>query len=419
MSKLPVLFFAMLVILSGCSSNEGVQEVEQEVEQEVIDSTEKTSTSKDSETTIKLNGIPIRIEAEKIDNDADVELTVVLDDGQIQQFKVDAESGQTIELTNEQTTKAVPFFIKPSADMTIQTEVSQPKGNLEMTPLLLQENEFVYVDQNGDVVFWSEEQEIERLAINALPDSNLLVDDKNRILVLTQPSTRYDHGIFGDQIEASGFAIIDAQKRKLIQEASVPQKDVIESLKPIWVDWDQNGTKEIVLTLSNDQDGARLVLFDETGKQLAEGQPLGQSHRWRHALTVGAFLSKDKLELAEITTPHIGGTLQFIEWDQESESLKVTASGSEYSTHSIGSKNLDMHTSMDSDFDGQIELWVPSQGKNELIGVQRTAEGFNTINQFPLQGYISSNIVSVSNDDQAILAAGTDSATLTVWTFVK
>jgi len=223
MSKLPVLFFAMLVILSGCSSNEGVQEVEQEV----IDNTEETSISKDSETTIKLNGIPIRIEAEKVNNDADVELTVVLDDGQIQQFKVDAESGQSTELTEEQTSKAVPFFIKPSSSMTIQTKGPQPKDNLEMTPLQLQGNEFVYVDQNGDVVFWSEEQEIERLAINALPDSNLLVDDKNRILVLTQPSTRYDHGIFGDQIEASGFAIIDAQERKLIQEASVPQKDVL------------------------------------------------------------------------------------------------------------------------------------------------------------------------------------------------
>ncbi|ANU14599.1 hypothetical protein BBI08_12260 [Planococcus halocryophilus] len=80
-------------------------------------------------------------------------------------------------------------------------------------------------------------------------------------------------------IEASGFAIIDG---------------------------DQNGTKEIVLTLSNDQDGARLVLYDEAGKQLADGESLGQSHHWRHGLTVGAFLSEDQLELAESTPPHIG-----------------------------------------------------------------------------------------------------------------
>ncbi|ANU21872.1 hypothetical protein [Planococcus donghaensis] len=399
MRKLLVLLFTALVILAGCSPEENVQEVEQEA----IDNTEKTSTSKSSETTINLNGIPIRIEAEKVNNDADVELAVVLDSGEIQRFRVVAESGQLTELTEKQTAKTVP----------------QPKGNLQVPPLLLEENEFVYIDQNGDVVFWSEEQELERLAINALPDSNLLVGDKNQVLVLTQPSTRYDHGILGDQIEATGFAIIDGDKKEVVQETSVPQKDVIESLKPIWVDWDQNGTKEIILTLSNDQEGARLVLYDEAGKQLAEGEPLGQSHRWRHALTVEAFHSTDKLELAEITTPHIGGNLQFIEWDQENKRLKVVASGSEYSTHSIGSKNLDMHTSVDSNSDGQIELWVPSQRKDELIGIQRTAEGFETIKQFALQGNLSSNIVSVSSEKQSMLVAGTDSATVTVWTFVE
>lgn len=424
MRKLHIVLLAILAILSGCveekdfsQSENSVRDAESTDEPNKTADLQKSNISGLKELQIDLKGIPIHIESNGVG--VKMEWSVVLEDGKIQRFDVNTQNGQVKEITEEKNPEFSSFFVKPSSETVIQSELPQPIGNLETTLLQTKEDEFVYVDSNGDLVFWNGEQEVKRVTIDALPDSYLLADDDNRVLVLTQPSTRYDHGIFGDKTEASGFAIIDANKRAVIYEASVPESDVIESLKPLWIDWDQNGTKEIILTLSNDEEGARLVLYDETGKQLAEGQPLGQSHRWRHALTIDAFNSTENLELAEITTPHIGGNLQFIEWDQQNQQLKVIASGKEYSTHSIGSKNLDMYTALDADFDGQIELWVPSQRKDALVSVQRTINGFEPIKQLQLQGTLSSNIVSVSSEQQAVLAAGTDKATLDIWIFTK
>lgn len=420
-----IILLAILLSLSGCIAETNTEQKENDgpTSDSAIEETPTPEKSEESvlkgntELQIDLAGIPIHVEGEQVKGDAQIEWTVVLEDGKVQRFNVDMQKGEVNELTGERDTEAIASFIKPSSEMTIQSDFPQLKEKIHTTPLQLKDNEFAYVDQNGDVVFWKDGQELKRIAVNALPDSRLLMDEDNRILVLTQPSNRYDHGIFGDQVEASGFAIIDAATKELIQEASVPQKDVIESLQPLWVDWDQNGTKEIVLTLSNNDTGARLALVDETGKLLAEGEPLGQDHRWRHALAVDAFSSTGKLELAEITTPHIGGKLQFVEWDQKNQELKVKAAGAEYSTHSIGSKNLDMHASLDTDFDGQQELWVPNQQKNALIGIQRTAEGFEQIDQVELQGTLSSNVLSIKSNEQAILAAGTDKGTLDIWIF--
>ena len=407
------------------NENKTDKSVQDKNDKEAVVKTPNTPSSKEVNTAsvkeiqIDLKGIPIHVEGKEVNNGSDIEWSVVLDDGVVQRFRVNVKSGQMKDVTEQRNTESLPFFIKPSSEVIIQSEVPQPKSNIDMTPLKVQESEFVYVDQNGDVVFWNSGKEVKRIDINALPDSHILLDNENRILILTQPTNQYDHGIFGNQIEASGFAIIDTTKRELIQEAQVPKKDVIESLQPIWIDWDQNGTKEIILTVSNDESGARLVLYDETGNQLAEGEPIGQNHRWRHSLTVDAFQSEDRLELVEVVTPHIGGTLQFVEWDQNNEELKVVASGTEYSTHSIGSKNLNMYTTFDSNHDNKLELWLPNQSKNELIGVQRTAEGFDTIDKLSLHGIVSSNIVSVSNKNQSLLAVGTNKATLEIWMFTN
>ncbi len=106
------------------------------------------------------------------------------------------------------------------------------------------------------------------------------MDNNERLLLLTDPTERYQHGILGDKIEASGFVIIDAKTRKVIQSVTINAPDVIGSLKPIWTDWDQNGEREIVLTLNNNNTGSRLALFSEGGNLLAEVKPIGKGHRW-------------------------------------------------------------------------------------------------------------------------------------------
>jgi hypothetical protein len=47
--------------------------------------------------------------------------------------------------------------------------------------------------------------------------------------------------------------------------ARVDSDSVIEGVSPIWADIDGDGDREIIVTVSNDQVGAGLVAYDESG----------------------------------------------------------------------------------------------------------------------------------------------------------
>ncbi|WP_373231451.1 hypothetical protein [Cohnella sp.] len=374
---------------------------------------------------IKLKGTPIYVYGTKAISPEEQEETlsewvVVLDDGQIQRFHVHSRSGRVEEKTvnTPPVTLSIPHSIKPAK---IQIKLGEfPPGEALRwtTPLSIRDDLQVFVERSGDVVFWNE-GEITRLSVNALPDTRILVDDKERLLVLTNPTEQYQHGILGDATEAGGFVIIDANERKVIQSMMVRSPDVIESLSPLWTDWDLDGEREIVLTLSNDNTGARLALFRESGELLAEGSPIGAGHRWRHALAIAPFGPDGHIELAEVMTPHIGGTLQYVRWDKENKRLTSVASDKSFSTHDIGNRNLEMFAVTDWDQDERPELILPNQSKNELMIVKRTSEGSRTVASFDLNGRLNTNIavLTTSNEKEAqsIVAAATKEGKFILW----
>jgi len=152
---------------------------------------------------------------------------------------------------------------------------------------------------NGDLQIKKGNQTI-ILDINALPDSQIIEDEHKRLLILSDPSDQYQHGILGDDLEASSVTIVQlSDQPAVISKFSVPMDWVIESIRPIWSDWDGDGEREIVLTLSNNTSGSKLVLYNETGDPLAESFPIGQGFRWRHALDIAAFGENGVYRLGE------------------------------------------------------------------------------------------------------------------------
>ncbi len=114
------------------------------------------------------------------------------------------------------------------------------------------------ISANGDLhIKMSDETTI--LEINALPDSQIIENDSQRLLILSDPSEQYQHGILGDTVEATSVTIVEiSDESKVISKFSVPSDWVIESIRPIWSDWDGDGDREIVLTLSNSKSGAKI-----------------------------------------------------------------------------------------------------------------------------------------------------------------
>lgn len=254
------------------------------------------------------------------------------------------------------------------------------------------------IDENGNLLVTKENQ-ITTLEINALPDSHILEDEQERLLILTDPTDQYQHGILGDAIEASSVTIVDMLNEPIVtSKFFVPEDWVIESLAPIWSDWDLDGEREIVLTVSNSSSGAKLVLYDEVGNTLAESEAIGRGNRWRHALTIASFGKEGQRLLVDVKTPHIGGGVSFYSWDQESKVLKTEASIAQYSTHDIGSREMQMYAVLAEEGNEQVILILPSQSKTELAALRLVENEIHEEWTIPLGGKLTSSLELIEED---------------------
>jgi len=128
---------------------------------------------------------------------------------------------------------------------------------------------------------------------------------------------------------------------------------VIEGTAPTWVDLNADGEREIIVTPSNANTGARMVVYREDGSLFATEDPIGQGFRWRHQLAVAQFIEGGSQEIAVVRTPHIGGVVEIYALDEDRLEIKAELGG--YSSHRIGSRNLDSALSDDINQDGQVE----------------------------------------------------------------
>ncbi|TNE45457.1 MAG: hypothetical protein EP343_26440 [Deltaproteobacteria bacterium] len=299
------------------------------------------------------------------------------------------------------------------------------KGAVQVNPLLPNQSKgthsvrlpnfqgFVYIDQQGDLVLWKD-KELGRLKLNALPDARILVDERERLLLLTGATTRYGHNVLGDGIEAGSISLVETKPSfKVVQTIPIPAPTAVEGISPIWVDVDKNGTREILVTQSNASQGAQLVLYSESGSLLAKGPAIGLGNRWRHQLAVAPFGPGGEMEIVDVLTPHIGGPTEFFRW--AGDKLTVAAEARGYTSHVIGSRNLDMGVAGDLDGDGAIELLIPSQDRRTLGAIRRSAQGASVVWTLDPKSQLTTNLSAVSSSQGLLVGAGFSDNTLKVW----
>lgn len=275
-------------------------------------------------------------------------------------------------------------------------------------------NGHAYVNNHGDLVITIDGKPA-RLPVRALPDSRILSDERGRLLLLTAPTTRYGHGVLGDTIEASGITLVETfPEPRIVRVIKIPHPAVIEGLAPIWSDLTGDGVREIVVTVSDEQSGARIVVFDESGRRIAAGPAIGTGNRWRHQLAVGPFGPDAATELVAVRTPHIGGIVEF--YRLVGARLEIVATRPGYSTHLIGSRNLDTAVAGDWDGDGRMEILLPNDSLTMLIAVRRMANGIVIPWVLALGGTLQTNLAAVRlSGDRLALGAGTNQKLLRLW----
>ena len=158
-----------------------------------------------------------------------------------------------------------------------------------------------------------------------------------------KPTTRYAHGVLGDDIEYGQLAIeivnratatggnAGDKKRVLV---TLPETRVFEDIKPRLWDVTGDSAPEIVVVESSATQGAQLAIYDGTGQKIAATPHIGTANRWL-APVGAADLDRDgHIEIAYVDRPHLTKTLRI--WRFQHDNLTEIAHMPGFSNHRIG-----------------------------------------------------------------------------------
>jgi hypothetical protein len=152
-----------------------------------------------------------------------------------------------------------------------------------------------------------------------LPDSQAVAGSKDIAWVwLGSPTRRYPHGALGSPVHAGSVHVLTRPTGGPVElvSLSLPVHRVFEDRVPRLVDLDNDGRDEIVLVEADALRGAALVvlgLAQRNGRptlvERARGPHAGSTFRWLNPVGFADFDGDGQLDVASVTTPHIGGVL--------------------------------------------------------------------------------------------------------------
>lgn len=360
---------------------------------------------------IPLSGKPLWVVAAPVQ--AGSIWVVTLDNGQVQAFRIEREEISELKLSVSRLPAGMPPVLQVFGN---RVDLLSPTSDAaaSTSPARLEDGAQAYIDADGQLCLIRQEV-AHKLEVYALPDARILSDGEGRLLFLSDPTAEYPHGVLGDEFEAKSITLVDAKNDpRILHVIQVDPGDVIEGIAPIWVDLDGDGEREIIVTQSNPASGARIVVYREDGSLFARGEPIGQGYRWRHQLAVGQFIEGGHQEIAVIRTPHIGGVIEI--YAVEDDRLVIQAELGGYSSHQIGSRNLDSALAADFNGDGQLEIVVPDQSQTILAGIQLTNNEMYAVWEEPIGARLSTNLAAVSlADGRLAVGVGHAGGVLRIW----
>ena len=198
-----------------------------------------------------------------------------------------------------------------------------------------------------------------------LIDSEVSSSKTIRAAWLTGSTTRYRHGILGDEIEASGLAVIDRAGKRY--NLKLDKNSVFEDRKVRIADLDKDGQEELIVVRSYLDDGAALAVYGVRGNELvsiAETPSIGLSNRWLNPAIVADVDNDGELEIAYVETPHIGGILHVLALRKDKLVYKYRSTYT--SNHGIGSRIQELAAAVDWNGDGISDIAVPNANRSAI-----------------------------------------------------
>lgn len=246
-----------------------------------------------------------------------------------------------------------------------------------------------------------------------IPDARVTELDGGALVAPTRPTDRYAHGVLGDDLEASAIDVRDAQG--LVVRIEVAEHEVVEGTSAMIIGLAADTpARQLLVTISDADHGARLRVYDPDGTVVAESEPIGQGYRWLHQLGAAAIGPEGEIEVVAVRTPHLGGVVEA--YRRVGDRLELVASLAGYSSHRLGSANLDMALLAEVSGDGRLEVVVPTQDMRSLGLLTRTGDGFEEVGRLDLGGELATNVTATAGrDGELVLAAGTADGRLRIF----
>lgn len=310
---------------------------------------------------------------------------VVLGDGSL--FELDWSGGVTALETTP--------VASPPAITTLGVALIRPLDSSLRSHLMPLNEGLIYIAANGDLVWALDSVERDRLIVNAPLDGRIAIaSDGRAALYVDATDQRYVHGVLGDALEGSALLIvrIEDERLQVVERIELAGDAVYEGLMPFWADLNSDGRDDLVTTVSDGDTGSRLRAYITTDEAMraVDGPAIGRGGRWQNQLGWGPFGPDGENLLVDVRTPHIGGIVRFYRYT--GEALEIIAERPGYTSHVIGSRNLDLGIAGDFDGDGQPEVVLPTQDLTRIAGLALTTEGVVERWSLPLDGWVVSNL---------------------------
>jgi len=267
----------------------------------------------------------------------------------------------------------------------------------------------IFVSRDGDLVVDGENRD--RFSIAAPPDVKPAAVGDGRFVLYGDVTDRYGHGALGDGLEPASLLVADAVESRILSRTVLESPAVFEGLQPIVADVDGDGTPEIVTTVADSRNGARLAIYSLTGERIATGPVYGPG--WRHQLAVGPFGPDGETEIAAVLKPHVNRTLEYYRLEDGDLTVRATADG--FATHTYGSRNIDGAVAADIDDDGGVEVLLPTSDRRRLASVARTGHGTSVRWTWELGDELRSNLTGVRLEDGGVAVGAATAEEILVW----
>ncbi|WP_299896077.1 VCBS repeat-containing protein [uncultured Ruegeria sp.] len=123
-----------------------------------------------------------------------------------------------------------------------------------------------------------------------------------------EPTSRYPHGVLGDQIEY-GALVLQYAPTWAKYTIRLPKERVFEDIQPRLVDIDNDNRREALVVESHRDKGARLAIYNGGGL-IAATPYIGTRFRWLAPIGAADLDGDGHIEIAYIDRPHLANTLR-------------------------------------------------------------------------------------------------------------